>query len=186
MIIPDADSKTRRPTNGRGFCPRSSWPAHDLRLPPRELHKVDTSLSSTEPPRSASHASSSLLPPSFPRSPRNSAHEMSKSGLVPSSSPMIPKLGSGFPLAASRSVYHQTLALPKSGHPTASQKALAFSGDGTASLDVCPLTGNPVSVIQTILRMSTAAAAATVWSIAASNSALARPPPTPLGTVLSQ
>lgn len=78
---------------------------------------------------------------------------------------MIPKLGLGVVGLVSWRVYHQVLVLPKSGHPTSSQYVLAFARLGMAKFSVFPLTGHPVSVIQTGL-LPTAAwvAAKAAWN----------------------
>lgn len=76
-------------------------------------------------------------------------HERSYSGVMDRELPTIPKLGDGVSGAASWRVYHQTLVAPNRGHPASSQYVLAFSREGTARFSVGPLTGQPVSVIQT-------------------------------------
>lgn len=75
--------------------------------------------------------------------------ERSNRGVVLRVLPTMPKLGFGVTGAASWRVYHQVLIFPKLGQPTASQYFLAFSTDGTPRFWVLPLTGHPVSVIQT-------------------------------------
>ena len=78
------------------------------------------------------------------------AQERSKYGVVVKGLPAtIPKLGLVWTASLSVRVYHQVLVLPKRGHPTASQYALALFELGTARLAVEPLLGHPVSVIQT-------------------------------------
>lgn len=49
----------------------------------------------------------------------------------------------------SSQTYHHVFVTPKKEHPTVSQYAFALSMEGTAKLRVGPLTGQPVSVIQT-------------------------------------
>lgn len=75
--------------------------------------------------------------------------ERSYKGVVVKVLPTIPKLGDGVSGAASWRVYHQTFVSSKRGHPTSSQYVLALSVEGTAWFSVGPLTGQPVSVIQT-------------------------------------
>lgn len=53
-------------------------------------------------------------------------------------------------------MYHQTFVDPKRGQPTSSQYVLAFSVEGTAWFWLGPLTGQPVSVIQTGLEPTAA------------------------------
>jgi len=76
--------------------------------------------------------------------------ERSKSGWFVTVFPITPKLGLGvWPGSESWNVYHHVLVFPNRSHPTSFQNVLAFSTDGTARPTVLPLTGNPVSVIQT-------------------------------------
>jgi hypothetical protein len=65
--------------------------------------------------------------------------------------PTRPKLGSGAVGAASWRTYHQVLTLPKAdAHPTSSQKVCALATLAIARFSaLLPLTGQPVSVIQT-------------------------------------
>jgi len=64
--------------------------------------------------------------------------------------PRRPKLGFGVVGAASCRTYHQVLTLPKAdAHPTSSQNVFAFATLAIARFSVLPLTGHPVSVIQT-------------------------------------
>lgn len=65
--------------------------------------------------------------------------------------PTMPKLGLGVTGSASCRVNHHVLILPNDAQATSSQYVLAFWMDGTARLEVEPLTGHPVSVIQTSL-----------------------------------
>lgn len=88
--------------------------------------------------------------------------ERSKSGVELRVDPTTPKLGEGVSGAASCKVYHQVFVDPKSEHPTSSQYAFAFSREATACPLVGPLTGQPVSVIQTGFPPT----AAFVWSTA--------------------
>lgn len=90
--------------------------------------------------------------------------ERSKSGAEPKVDPTMPKLGEGVSGAASCKVYHQVLVDPKREHPTSSQYVLALSMEATACPDAGPLTGQPVSVIQTGFPLT----AAFVWSTALS------------------
>lgn len=64
-----------------------------------------------------------------------------------------PKLGLA---PASWRMYHQVLVLPNSEQPTWSQNFLAFSTEAVALFSWGPLTGQPVSVIQTGLFLATA------------------------------
>ena len=77
--------------------------------------------------------------------------ERSKRGVLLKGFPgAIPKLGLGDALlSVSSRVYHQVLTTPNLGHPTSCQYVLAFSVLGTARFSVFPVTGHPVSVIQT-------------------------------------
>jgi len=83
------------------------------------------------------------------------AHERSYSGDVPKVESLVlvprrPKLGTGVVGAASCRTYHQVLTLPKAdAHPTSSQNVFALAMLGTPRFSVLPLTGHPVSVIQT-------------------------------------
>jgi len=77
--------------------------------------------------------------------------DRSYSGVVLSLLPTIPKLGFGVTGAESCSVNQKVLTLPNEGHPTSSQYVFAFSREGTAWPETEPLTGHPVSVIQTSL-----------------------------------
>jgi hypothetical protein len=65
--------------------------------------------------------------------------------------PTRPKLGSGTVGAASWRTYHQVLTLPKAdAHPTSSQNVCALATLAMARFSgLLPLTGQPVSVIQT-------------------------------------
>jgi len=65
--------------------------------------------------------------------------------------PTRPKLGSGAVGAASWRTYHQVLTLPKAeAHPTSSQNVCALATLAMARFSaLLPLTGQPVSVIQT-------------------------------------
>jgi hypothetical protein len=63
--------------------------------------------------------------------------------------PIMPKLGFGVSGAASRRVYHHTLTLPNKEQPTSFQYLSALSIDATDWPTFLPLTGCPVSVIQT-------------------------------------
>lgn len=63
-----------------------------------------------------------------------------------------PKLGLA---PSSSSMYHQVLVLPKSGQATSSQYCLALAIEAVASPSWGPLTGQPVSVIQTSLPLAT-------------------------------
>ena len=65
--------------------------------------------------------------------------------------PTRPKLGSGVVGAASWRTYHQVLTLPKAdAHPTSSQNVCALATLAMARFSaLLPLTGQPVSVIQT-------------------------------------
>jgi len=64
--------------------------------------------------------------------------------------PTRPKLGFGAVGAASWRTYHQVLTLPKAdAHPTSSQNVCAFAKLAMARFSALPLTGHPVSVIQT-------------------------------------
>lgn len=72
-------------------------------------------------------------------------HVKSKSGVVLSVDPTIPK-GSGIGLGAvSCRVYHQVLMFPKREQPTSSQYFFALSMLGTALFRVAPDMGHPVS-----------------------------------------
>lgn len=73
-------------------------------------------------------------------------------GLVLVVLPVTPKLGLE---PASASMYHQVLVSPKRGQPTSSQYCLALAIEATASPSLGPLTGQPVSVIQTSLPLAT-------------------------------
>lgn len=87
-------------------------------------------------------------------------HERSYSGVVDRVLPTTPKLGEGVFGAASWSVYHQVLVLPKRvWQPTSSQYALALSVLASAWFAAGPLIGHPVSVTQTSLPWE----AALVW-----------------------
>ena len=68
---------------------------------------------------------------------------------------MTPNEGLGVLGAPSWRVNHQTLVSPNKGQPTSFQKTSALSTEGTASPEVLPLTGQPVSVIQTGLPPAT-------------------------------
>jgi hypothetical protein len=72
----------------------------------------------------------------------------SNRGVVLESESEIPKLGLA---PASARMYHQVLVLPKRGQATSSQYCLALATLATASPCFSPLTGQPVSVIQTSL-----------------------------------
>jgi hypothetical protein len=72
----------------------------------------------------------------------------SNKGVVLVSESVTPKLGLA---PASSRMYHQVLVLPKRGQATSSQNCLALAVLATASFSVAPLTGQPVSVIQTSL-----------------------------------
>lgn len=73
-------------------------------------------------------------------------HFRSKSGLSVKDWPTMPKLGLA---PTSWRMYHQVLVLSNSEQPTSSQKVLALATEATASFSLSPLTGQPVSVIQT-------------------------------------
>lgn len=83
------------------------------------------------------------------------AHERSYSGVVLNVASLLlvptrPKLGFGVVGAASWRTYHQVLTLPKAdAHPTSSQNVWALDKLAMARFSVLPLTGHPVSVIQT-------------------------------------
>ncbi len=80
------------------------------------------------------------------------AQERSYKGVVLSGLPeVIPKDGLGVASSVSSIVYQKMLTLPNLGHPTSSQYVLALAMDGTPRFSVFPLTGHPVSVIQTSL-----------------------------------
>lgn len=79
---------------------------------------------------------------------------------------VTPKLGLA---PASARVYHQVLTLPRRGQATWSQYCLALATEATASPQVGPLVGQPVSVIQTGLPL----AADSVFCQASSKRALA-------------
>jgi len=74
--------------------------------------------------------------------------------------PMTPKLGFGAVGAASCRTYHQVLTLPKAdAHPISSQKVFALATLAIPRFSALPLTGHPVSVIQTGLPLPAAAVA---------------------------
>lgn len=77
--------------------------------------------------------------------------DRSYKGVVVKVLPTIPKLGAGVVGAESWRVYHQTLVFPNRGQPASSQYVLAFSVEAMARFAAGPLTGHPVSVIQTSL-----------------------------------
>lgn len=83
------------------------------------------------------------------------AHERSYSGDVLNVASLVllptrPKLGFGAVGAASCKTYHQVLILSKAdAHPTSSQNVWALDKLAIARFSVLPLTGHPVSVIQT-------------------------------------
>jgi len=72
--------------------------------------------------------------------------ERSKRGVVLMLAPTVPKLGED---PASSRVYQKMLTFPNRGHPTSSQYFFALASDGTPKFWLEPLTGHPVSVIQT-------------------------------------
>jgi hypothetical protein len=82
-------------------------------------------------------------------------HERSYNGDVPMVASLVllarrPKLGTGVVGAASCRTYHQVFTFPKAdAHPISSQKIFALAMLGTPRFSVFPLTGHPVSVIQT-------------------------------------
>lgn len=75
-------------------------------------------------------------------------------GVVSVEEPVTPKLGAVVP--ASSRMYHQVLVLPSRGQATSSQYCLALAVLATARFSVGPVTGQPVSVIQTSLPPATA------------------------------
>ncbi len=83
------------------------------------------------------------------------AHERSYSGDVLNVASLLlvptrPKLGFGAVGAASCRTYHQVLTLSKADtHPTSSQYVWALDKLAMARFSALPLTGHPVSVIQT-------------------------------------
>jgi hypothetical protein len=66
--------------------------------------------------------------------------------VVLSSEPATPKDGED---PASIRVYQKVLTFPRLGQATSTQYLRALAVDGTAKFSVGPLTGHPVSVIQT-------------------------------------
>jgi len=82
-------------------------------------------------------------------------HERSYSGCVLNVLSLVllptrPKLGSGVVGAASWRTYHQVLTLPNAdAHPTSSQNVCALAMLAMPRFSALPLTGHPVSVIQT-------------------------------------
>jgi hypothetical protein len=79
-------------------------------------------------------------------------------GVVLSPELETPKLGLA---PSSLRMYHQVLVLPKRGQATSSQYCLALAVLATARFWLSPVTGQPVSVIQTSLLPATALVLAT-------------------------
>jgi hypothetical protein len=83
-------------------------------------------------------------------------------GVVSVEEPVTPKLGAVVP--ASSRMYHQVLVVPNRGQATSSQYCLALAVLATARFSVGPVTGQPVSVIQTSLPPATALVFSTPFS----------------------